>query len=392
MADFQTEHNRQNTLSYKWDNLEAVYQTTDVLPMWVADMDFKAPEIVNKALKERADHGIYGYTVIDESIRKLVKDWVTRRHNWNIDVDSLSFSPGVITSLHVAIQSFTEENDKILIQTPVYTPFFNIIKNGGREVVENELIYKDGKYEIDFADLEEKFKQGVKAFLFCSPHNPVGRVWTRAELEEIARLCLAYDVLVLSDEIHADLVFKGQKHIPFASLSEEIADATITFMSPTKTFNLAGLMASYFVTSNKRKRLKMNQALNQMGLGMLNTMGVVALEAAYKGGEAWLEELLDVLAENKAYVKETMERETDGLLHVIDSEGTYLLWIDCSKLGLTDKELHTFMVETAKVGLNTGSSYGTNGEQFMRMNIACPKSILEEGVGRIIDAVKTLKL
>lgn len=392
MTDFQTEHNRQNTLSFKWDNLEAIYQTTDLLPMWVADMDFKAPDIVNNAIKERAEHGIYGYTIINEEIKQLVKNWVSKRHNWEIDTDWLTFSPGVIMSLHIAIQLFTEKNDKILIQTPVYTPFFNIIKNGRREIVENELIYQDGKYVMDFVDLEKKFKQGVKAFVFCSPHNPVGRVWTKAELEEVARLCLAYDVLLLADEIHADLVFKDQKHIPIATLSKEIADQTITCMSPTKTFNLAGLQASYVVTTDKRKRLKINQELALMGFSMLNTIGVIALEAAYKGGEPWLEELLEVLAENKQYVKTTLEEDTNGLLHVIDSEGTYLIWIDCSKLNLTDKELQKFMVETAKVGLNNGSSYGTSGEQFMRINITCPKSTLEEGVRRIVEAVKTLHI
>lgn len=390
MTDFKKVYDRNNTRSLKWDNLQAVYQTTDLLPMWVADMDFKAPEAVNQAIKERAEHGIYGYTIINDEIKELVVNWVQRRHKWDIKPSWLSFSPGVIMSLHLAIQSFTELNDKILIQTPVYTPFFNIIKNGNREIVENPLVYKNDKYEIDFHDLEKKLKSGVKAFIFCSPHNPVGRVWNEAELKEVARLCLKYDVLILADEIHADLVFKDQKHIPIASLSEEIADQTITCMSPTKTFNLAGLHVSYIITTNAKKRVKLNQELAQQGVGMLNTIGVIALEAAYKDGEAWLDELIDVLAENKAYVKTTLETETNGKLKVIDSEGTYLLWIDCEALNFDATALADFMIKEAKVGLNAGASYGDDGKQFMRINIACPKELLEEGVNRIVQAVNTL--
>src|SRR5699024_6588197 len=273
-------------------------QTEDVLPMWVADMDFKAPKQVNEALKERAEHGIYGYTVIDDGIKNSVVDWVRYKHDWDIDVDWLSFSPGVITSLHIAIQSFTNENDKILLQTPVYTPFFNIIRNSNREVVENPLSYDGEKYEINFADFEKKLQQGVKAFILCSPHNPVGRVWTKNELLEMARLCLKYDVLILADEIHADLVFRQHTHIPIASLSEEIGKQTITCMSPTKTFNLAGLQASYIVTTDDSKKRRIDSVLAQQGFSMLNTMGVIALEAAYKHGAPWLEKLMDTVEAN----------------------------------------------------------------------------------------------
>src|SRR5699024_9017430 len=222
MTDFQTIHSRKNTRSYKWDHVQTVLQTVeDILPIWVADMDFKAPKEVNDALIKRAEHGIYGYTLIDDQIRNVIKNWIQKKHDWTIDPNWLSFSPGVITSLHIAIQTFTEENDKILLQTPVYTPFFNIIRNGNREVVENPLLFNGNNYEIDFEVFEEKLKQGVKAFILCSPHNPVGRIWTETELHEIVRLCMKYDVLILADEIHADLVFKEHKHIPIASLSEE---------------------------------------------------------------------------------------------------------------------------------------------------------------------------
>lgn len=390
MNEFNTVYNRDNTKSLKWDNIQTVFQADDILPMWVADMDFKAPEVVNQALKERTEHGIYGYTIIDDTIKSNVSNWLKNRHQWEVANNALLFSPGVITSLHNAIHSFTEPNDNILLQTPVYTPFFNLVKNNQRNIVENPLHYNGSTYEIDFVDLEEKLKQGVKAFMFCSPHNPVGRVWTKTELEKIAALCLQYDVLIFADEIHADLVFNDYTHIPIASLSEDVSNQTITLMSPTKTFNLAGLQASYMVVTDQKKRAVLQQELGNQGFNMLNTMGVIALDTAYQAGLPWLEELLVILEANKSYAKERLENETNGKLKVIDSEGTYLLWIDCHALHLDDKALQQFMIQQAKVGLNAGSSYGKAGEQFMRLNLACPRETLEEGINRIIHAVRSL--
>lgn len=385
MDIFHTIYNRKNTFSYKWDYLNETFQTDDILPMWVADMDFKAPEPINEAIKERAKHGFYGYTIIDQSIKKSVTNWLKRRHQWEIDEQMLSFSPGVIMSLHIAIQSFTKKDDKILVQTPIYNPFFNIIENGERQIVTNSLVYNDGKYEIDFEDFERKLQQGVKAFILCSPHNPVGRVWTKEELQKIGELCIAYDVLILSDEIHADLVFKNYKHIPIASLSDDIANQTITFMSPTKTFNLAGLQVSYIVTQNREKRAEINKQLRLNGFSMLNTIGIIALQVAYNQCEQWLENLLTIIEHHKNYVKETLESETS--LKVIDSEGTYLVWIDCQSLNMDATELQQFMLTKAKVGMNAGIIYGDEGVQFMRMNIACPEQFLKDGVMRIVNAI-----
>ena len=386
MSVFDTLYERKNTRSMKWDMLKPVFQRDDILPMWVADMDFKAPQAVNEALIKRAEHGIYGYTVVDNDVKNTIVNWNDRRHNWKIDPDWLTFSPGVVTSLHLAIQTFTKPNDKVLIQTPVYTPFYNVIEQHDRKVVKNTLINKDNYYTIDFADFEDQLKQGVKAFILCSPHNPVGRVWTKNELQEMARLCLKYDVLILSDEIHGDLVYPGNHHIPIASLSEDIADKTITFMSPSKTFNLAGLQASYIITTNKTKREQLDAAFKIQGLNALNTMGSTALEAAYKHGEAWLDELIGVLNDHQNYVIEMFETHTKEL-KAIRSEGTYLIWIDCSSLEMDGKSLHTFMIEEAKVGLNPGFNYGEEGDQYMRINIACPRSTLEDGINRIITAV-----
>lgn len=389
MGIFDEVHDRLNTRSLKWDMRKNVFQSEDVLPMWVADMDFKAPEAVNEALIARARHGIYGYTMFDKDIKQAIINWVHNRHGWLIEPEWINASPGVVNTLHMAIQALTERGDKILIQTPVYTPFYQVILAHDRELVKNSLIYKDRYYTIDFEDFEEKLKSGVKAFILCSPHNPVGRVWKKEELQKIAELCLAYDVLILSDEIHADLTFPNEKHIPIASLSDEIAQQTITCMSPSKTFNLAGLQGSFAVTPDKKKQVKLAKAFQKQGLYMLNTMAITAMEAAYKHGASWLDELRTVIKRNREYVVSMFDKHAPSL-KVTKSEGTYLLWIDCSALGMDAKELKKFMIEKARVGLNAGIDYGEEGRQFMRMNIACPRKTLEEGVIRIIEAVKAL--
>ena len=386
MGLFNIVHDRTNTRSLKWDMLQSVFQANNILPMWVADMDFKAPQAINDALIKRAEHGIYGYTVIDNEIKETITNWIQTRHDWEVNPNWLSFSPGVVTSLHIAIQAFTEPNDKVLIQTPVYTPFYHVIESHQREIIKNSLVLKDNYYQIDFIDFENKIKQGVKAFILCSPHNPVGRVWTEDELREMARICLKYDVLILSDEIHGDLVYPGYRHIPIATLSEEISEQTVTCMSPSKTFNLAGLQASYIITKDKTKRDKINKLLEIQGHQSINTLGNTALEAAYKHGEEWLDELIDVLNSNQNYVIEMFEKHATEL-KAIRSEGTYLMWIDCSGLGMDSIALNDFMIKQAKVGLNSGLSYGEEGAKFMRINIACPRTTLEIGINRIINAI-----
>jgi len=389
MGIFDEVYDRRNTRSMKWDAIESVFSSNEVLPMWVADMDFKPPQAVNDAIIKRAEHGIYGYTFIDEDVKNTIVNWQKERHHWDIKQDWLSFTPSVVFSLHMAVQALTDPDDKILIQTPVYTPFYSVIEEHGREVVKNPLVYEDKYYTIDFDDFEEKLKSGVKAFILCSPHNPVGRVWKKDELEEMARLCLKYDVLIISDEIHSDLLFPGQTHIPMASLSEEISEQTVTCMAPSKTFNLAGLQVSYIITQNTDKRQKIENMMSKQGINGLNTMANTALEAAYTHGASWVDELREVLKGNLDYVTEMLETHTDTL-KVIRSEGTYLVWIDCSALGMSSKDLNQFMIHEAKIGLNAGVNYGEEGDQFMRMNIACPKSTVEEGVNRIIQAVQSL--
>ena len=389
MGKFDEIHDRFNTRSVKWDMLQNVFHTEDVLPMWVADMDFQAPQAVNDAIIDRAKHGFYGYTIFDRDVESAIINWIASHHSWKIESEWLNTSPGVINILHMAVQAFTEPGDKILIQTPVYTPIYSIIEQHGREAVKNPLVYKDNYYTIDFEDFEEKLKSGVKVFILCSPHNPVGRVWTKDELKRIAELCLQYDVLILSDEIHADLTFPGVQHTPIASLSDEIAQNTVTCMAPSKTFNLAGLQASFAITPNKEKRDQLTTAFRKQGLSMLSTMAITAMEAAYNEGNEWLDELRSVIKKNEQYVRSMFEKHIPSL-KVTKTEGTYLLWIDCSALNMDEKALNQFMIEKARVGLNAGVDYGEEGKQIMTMNIACPKETLEEGVHLIIQAVQTL--
>ncbi|MDY0408768.1 MalY/PatB family protein [Virgibacillus soli] len=389
MNEFTKVHSRKNTRSVKWDAIQSVFQSDDVLPMWVADMDFRAPEAVNEALIKRAEHGIYGYTTIDDDVNSSVMNWLRKRHNWEIQKEWLSYSPGVVPSIQMAIQACSKPGDGILIQTPVYTPFYRAVEVLNRKLIKNPLIYDNHTYSIDFEDFEKKLQQDVKIFVLCSPHNPIGRVWKRDELTEIARLCLKYNVLIISDEIHCDLIYPGNKHIPIASLSDAISQQTITCMAPSKTFNLAGLQASYIVIKNKSIRKKVTDAFEKQGFHMINTMGNIAMEVAYKEGEPWLEQLISVITKHKEYVISELESKTS--LRVVQPEGTYLLWIDCSSLQLKTDELQRFMVEQAKVGLNAGLAYGEEGMQFMRLNIACPMDTLQEGIQRIIRAVNTNK-
>ncbi|WP_082233514.1 MalY/PatB family protein [Halobacillus massiliensis] len=388
MSRFTEITSRKGTRSVKWDYAEELYKSDEVLPMWVADMDFQAPEAVVEALEKRVKHGIFGYTMPDDLIKESIVSWLSNRHQWAIEKDWITYSPGVIPSLHMIIQSLTEPSDSIIIQTPVYPPFYSVIKDHERKLVTNTLIYENEEYSINFTDFENKIRENnVKMFILCNPHNPVGRVWTKEELRKLSEICLRHNVLIVSDEIHADLIFKPYTHIPIASLSDEINHSTITCFSPTKTFNLAGLQASYIVTSDEEKRKKVKAHFDKQGMFMLNTLGLTAMEAAYNHGGEWLDELMETLERNRDYVTERINSETEEI-RVIHAEGTYLIWLDCRKLNLTHSELKSFMQKEAKIGLNDGGTFGEEGQGFMRINIAAPLKTVQEGVDRIIQAVK----
>ncbi|MFB5761832.1 MalY/PatB family protein [Paenibacillus medicaginis] len=385
--DFNLHIDRTRSNSYKWDNRAAVFGTEDVLPMWVADMDFQAPPAVIRAVRERVEHGVFGYTYPSPSYYESIINWMQNRHNWKIEKEWIQFCPGVVPALSLIVEMFTEPEDQVMIQTPVYPPFHSVVKNHGRELVCSPLLEQDGYYSMDFEDMESKMADGkVKLLILCSPHNPVGRVWTKQELQQLADLCAKWNVLVVSDEIHADLVFEAGSHTPFASLSEGAAQRSIICTAPSKTFNIAGLHTANLVIPNKELRAKFSKALEIHAMGSATPLGLAAAEAAYREGAEWLDALLDHVRGNMDYVCDFCEGHLPEV-KVWRPEGTYLLWLDFRALGLKGKELSSFLIEEAKLGLNSGDSFGTDGDGFMRMNLGCTRATVEEAMRRLEAAV-----
>lgn len=388
--DFDKVFNKENTDSVKWNFTKKILGYDDVIPMWIADMDFETVPEVKEAIIKRAAQGIYGYSETMAGYYDAIINWTEKRHQWKVEKEWLCISPGVITALNIVVKALTHPGDKVIIQSPVYYPFFNSISRNGCEILNNPLKSVEGRYYIDFEDLEEKIKdERVKLMIICNPHNPIGRVWTKEELQKIGEICLKHDVIVVSDEIHSDLIYKGYKHTPFASISKEFEQNSITCTAPSKTFNLAGLQTSNIIIPNKKLRKEYNIALENMGISRLNLFGVIGCEAAYKYGEEWLEQLLDYIEENKNFTEKYISEKIPKL-KVVKAEGTYLLWIDFRELGMKGKDLKKFMMTKAKVAFNEGFIFGEGGEGFERMNIACPRSILQEALKRIEEAVNNI--
>jgi len=383
--------NRQNTNCVKYDLNQEIFGTNDILPMWVADMDFKTPDFIIDAVKERAEHPVYGYTFRPDSYYQSIIDWVKRRNNWNIDKEWIGFCPGIVPAVNMAVMAFSNPGDKIIVQPPVYFPFFNAVELNGRRLVYNQLQLKNGRYGFDLEDLKKKtVDPAVKMLILSNPHNPGGSVWSKTELEELATICIENNVLIISDEIHGDLVYKPNKYIPLSSIYNEIAQHTVSFIAPSKTFNIAGMSSASSIISNKVLRQRYNEIIEQLHIGMGNMFGIVALEAAYKNGDNWLNQLLEYLQENVKLTQEFIESHIPEI-KMIKPEGTYLVWLDFSKLGLNNKELDDLLIKKAKVGLNSGYTFGPGGDGFMRINIACPKPILEKALKQIKEVVKQLK-
>ena len=355
-----------------------------VVPMWVADMDLKTAPCVIEALEKTASQGIYGYTDWGDEYKEAVCGWYQRRMGWKVDPDWIIPVSGVIYGASVAIRALTEEGDGIIINQPVYHPFPNLVKNNGRTLLVSELVLKDGRYEIDFDDFEKKASK-AKAFLFCSPHNPCGRVWRKDELEKIAAICQEKDLYVISDEIHSDFVYTGSTHTPFASLSDEVSMRTVTCVSPTKTFNIAGIEAANIIAEDKEIRRRISAECMRSGSIGQNLFGSAAVMAAYKGGDQWTDEMVAYLEGNAEEVKRFADN-TPGI-ELIHPEGTYLLWLDCRGLGMDGKTLQEFFLTRADVWLHDGSIFGAGGEGFLRMNIACPRKVLTEVLDMMHDAV-----
>ncbi|QTL97418.1 putative C-S lyase [Iocasia frigidifontis] len=384
---------RKGTNSSKWEPaiLKQMFNGEDVLPFWVADMDFKvAPPIID-ALKKRVEHGIYGYSTRPDSYYEAIINWTKRRFGWEIKKDWILYAPGIVPAINYLIQTFCVPGEKVLIQQPVYYPFANAIENNGCHVANNPLVFNGEDYEIDFEDFEEKVKAPkVTAFILCSPHNPVSRVWTKEELEKIGEICLENDVLVIADEIHNDLVYSGFTHTMFASMNEEFAQNSITCTAPSKTFNLAGLQTSNIIIPNRKLRLKFESNLERNSIGLQNPLSIVAIEAAYNEGEEWLEQLLVYLAANVKFIDNYLQ---ENLPHarLIKPQGTYLGWLDLRKYETNADILEGTVAKEGKVGLDGGSWFGPGGAGFMRLNYACPRKLLEEGLVRLCKAVRGIK-
>lgn len=387
--NFDLAIDRTCTNCQKWDNVPTVFGVPDALPMWVADMDFAAPPAVVEALHKRVEHGVFGYTFPTESYRGAIADWMKNRHSWTIQQEWIQFCPGVVPALSLIVDAFTEPGDQVVIQTPVYPPFYRVVQEHGRELIHNPLrLSEDGDYSMDFEDLENSFSTGnVKMIILCSPHNPVGRVWSKEELERLASLCQQYDVLVVSDEIHADLVFEQGGHTPFAALSEDAEGRSIICTAPSKTFNIAGLNTANMIIPNAQLRSKFRKILNRYSIGSITPMGAAATEAAYREGEPWLDELLVYIRGNMELVRNYAQEHLPEL-KVFMPEATYLLWIDFRQMGLSHEELTRFLVHEAKLGLNSGASFGKDGEGFMRMNLACTRATVQEALSRLHQAIE----
>ncbi|MBS4214449.1 MULTISPECIES: MalY/PatB family protein [Neobacillus] len=386
--NFDIEINRHNTASAKWDETENLFGEKNLLPMWVADMDFQSPAPVIEAIIKKAEHGIFGYTTRPDSYYRAIIDWMQERYNWSVQKEWICYSPGVVPALNYLVQTFTNPGDKIVIQPPVYYPFTNAIVNNNRQVVYNQLKHENGNYSMDLEDLRDRIDENVKMLILCNPHNPSGRVWTKDELTELGKICIENNILIVSDEIHCDLVFKGKTHTVFASISEEFAEHTIVCTAPSKTFNLAGLQTSNIIIPNQKLRDEFNATMNRLSLRHTNTFGIAATESAYRFGGEWLEQVVDYIEKNLNFLSEYMENNIKEI-KVIKPEASYLVWLDCRELGLDKEGLKQLMLKHGNVAFNQGYTYGPGGEGFIRMNIGCPRSILEEGLRRLEKAVKS---
>lgn len=384
--DFDRIIDRRNTKSIKYDLAAKRGMPEDILPLWVADMDFQVSSYIQEALIRQTEHGIFGYSDVGEEYFEIVKGWMKRRHGWDVEADWLVKTPGVVFALSLAVKAFTEPGDGVLIQQPVYGPFKEVVEVNGRRTVSNTLVYKEHKYFMDFQDFEEKIvKEKIKLFILCNPHNPVGRVWTKEELMRVGDICRKHHVIVVSDEIHGDFAFKGRHHV-FADLKKEYGEFTVTCTAPSKTFNLAGLQLSNIFISNPDLRKAFCRQLHITTYSEINVMGLVACEAAYKDGDEWYQAMMKYVEGNIAFTKEYVEKNIPGVT-MAEHEGTYLVWLDFRQLGMSREELEEVIVHKAGLWLNDGAIFGESGAGFQRVNVACPRKILEEALERMKRAL-----
>ena len=386
--DFSQVIERNNTLSIKYDFAKERKKPSGLLSLWVADMDFPVAQEIKDALIERCNHGIFGYSEVKTPYYEVIAKWYQEKFNWSTKKQWLVKTPGVVAAIANALRAFTNIGDAVLIQKPVYYPFFLTIEDNQRKVVNNSLVYKNGRYEMDFVDFEEKIiSHKVKLFVLCSPHNPVGRVWNKEELLKIGDICLKHKVIVVADEIHADFVYHGHQHQVFANLKTDYQEITVTCTAPSKTFNIAGLQVSNIFIANENLRKKFKQELKKTANADINVMGLIACQAAYSQGEDWLRQVKIYIAENLEYVKNFL-RDNLPQVKLVEPEGTYLLWLDFRELNLTEEELEDLIINKAKLWLDGGTMFGTEGVGFQRINIACPQKILIQAFTQLKEALK----
>lgn len=381
--DFDRIIDRKNTRCLKYDFAVKRGMPEDVLPLWVADMDFETSSYIEDALTERVQEGIFGYSDVQTPYFEIIRDWMIRHHDWEPQEKWLIKTPGVVFALAMAVKVYTDPGDKVLLQQPVYYPFSEVITDNGREVVSNDLVLtEDGTYKIDFADFEQKIiANGIKLFLLCSPHNPVGRVWTKEELEKIGDICVKHGVTVVSDEIHNDFIWEGT-HTVFAGIKKEFADISITCTSPSKTFNLASMLISNIFIPNQILRRKFRKEMDRAGISQLSVLGLVATEAAYAHGDEWYAAMKNYVRDNIAFARAYVEENLPGV-RMIDTQGTYLIWLDFRQTGLTVEQLDHKIIYEAGLWLDSGKIFGKTGEGFERINVACPRAVLQEALDRI---------
>ncbi|MBL1319508.1 MAG: PatB family C-S lyase [Methylophaga sp.] len=382
--DFDQIIDRTGTSDVKFGVRKAVFGTENVTPLWVADMDLAAPIAVTNALIQRASHPIYGYTHYPDSLFTSMQDWFKHRHNWSIDKKSILICPGVVPSMHAVIEALTEEGDGIIVQPPIYPPFFSAVTDTGRTLIESPLKLEGGEYQFDLEHLEQCAASGAKILLLCSPHNPVGRVWQQQELEAVLDIARRYNLIIISDEIHADLIYPDYQHIPLATLADDVT--VITAVSPSKTFNIPGLGLSSLVINDRKHWKAIRQVFDRLHINAINPFSITAFETAYREGESWLDELMLYLDETRHQVVALFDEMTSKI-KVINSQGTYLLWLDCRAMNLNDDDLKEFFVKQAKVGLNPGISFGEAGSGFMRLNIAAPRKVVLDACKLIIQSL-----
>lgn len=389
--DFDKIVDRTGHKSAKWEENEKNFGRKDILPMWIADMDFKVSPIIMNAMQNKLDEGIFGYVHRPKTYAESVIKWSKNRHNIDINKDSLVYSPGVMTTISIILKTIAKDEEKILIQTPVYSGFIHCIENNNKTIVENKLVNKNGKWSIDFIDFEEKIiTNNIKWFMLCSPHNPIGRVWEKFELEKLGEICLKHGVRIISDEIWRDIVFNDKKFISISSISDELYRNTITCFSPTKTFNLAGLQASFAEVPCKYEKDIIKNELIALSIKRNNSFSIARVEAAYENGEEWLNECISYIESNINFVKEYIKDNIKDI-KVEKPEATYLLWLDFSGLNLEHEELREALVNIGGIGLSNGTDFGKEGEKFFRMNVACPRKYVEEAMLKIKNVVEKLR-